>query len=93
MCLRLVNVCEISVILFSNTFHMQDYKGMFNESGMPKPRYPSHWKGENNIYCAGFSKRGLEGIAYDAQEIANHISLTMNARNVPSSMANIAGVE
>lgn len=60
---------------------MQDYKNLFNENGMPKPNYPYHWKGENGIYCAGFSQKGLEGIAYDAQKIANHISLIINAND------------
>jgi indole-3-pyruvate monooxygenase len=64
---------------------MQDYKELFNENGMPKPCYPNHWKGGNGIYCAGFSKNGLKGIAYDAQKIADDIcSLTINARKLPA---------
>ncbi|XP_002520254.2 probable indole-3-pyruvate monooxygenase YUCCA11 [Ricinus communis] len=51
---------------------------LFNDNGMPKQRFPSHWKGENGIYCAGFSSRGLMGISNDARNIANHINLALS---------------
>jgi hypothetical protein len=65
---------------------MQDYKELFNENGLPKRCYPNHWKGGNRIYCAGFSKNGLQGIAYDAQEIANDINFTINAGKLPAAV-------
>jgi indole-3-pyruvate monooxygenase len=65
---------------------MQDYKELFNENGLPKRCYPNHWKGGNRIYCAGFSKNGLQGIAYDAQEIANDINFTINANKLPAAV-------
>ena len=54
---------------------MQDGKELFNGNGMPKLRFPNHWKGENGIYCAGFSQKGLMGISVDAQRIAADIGL------------------
>nr|XP_025665190.1 probable indole-3-pyruvate monooxygenase YUCCA11 [Arachis hypogaea] len=59
---------------------LKDYKNLFNENGMPKPSYPNHWKGEHGIYSAGFSKRGLEGISFDAKKIANDINFTLTSR-------------
>ncbi|XP_072077928.1 probable indole-3-pyruvate monooxygenase YUCCA11 [Arachis hypogaea] len=59
---------------------LKDYKGLFNENGMPKPSYPNHWKGEHGIYNAGFSRRGLEGISFDAMKIANDINFTLTSR-------------
>ncbi|KAK2390470.1 putative indole-3-pyruvate monooxygenase YUCCA10 [Trifolium repens] len=82
---------EFDVIVFATGYKtnvqkwLKDYKELFNENGMPKPCYPNHWKGGNGIYCAGFSKNGLKGIAYDAQKIADDIcSLTINARKLPA---------
>ncbi|KAI3420729.1 uncharacterized protein J3R85_012537 [Psidium guajava] len=39
---------------------------------------PLHWKGQNGIYCAGFSKQGLAGIARDSVAIADDIDEVMN---------------
>ncbi|KAK8982909.1 hypothetical protein V6N11_054894 [Hibiscus sabdariffa] len=47
----------------------------FDDKGMPTKGFPEHWKGENGIYNAGFSRRGLQGISSDAQNIARDISL------------------
>lgn len=47
---------------------------LLNEEGFPKQSFPNHWKGKNGVYCAGLSKRGLAGIAADAQNIARDIS-------------------
>ncbi|XP_039133769.1 probable indole-3-pyruvate monooxygenase YUCCA11 [Dioscorea cayenensis subsp. rotundata] len=47
---------------------------LLNEEGFPKQSFPNHWKGKNGVYCAGLSKRGLAGIAADAQNIAKDIS-------------------
>lgn len=41
---------------------------------MPKNEYPSHWKGEKGVYCAGMSGNGLSGVSSDAINIANHIA-------------------
>ncbi|KAG5595603.1 hypothetical protein H5410_036835 [Solanum commersonii] len=35
--------------------------------------FPNHWKGENGLYCVGFSKRGLAGISMDAINIIDDI--------------------
>ncbi|KAG8481362.1 hypothetical protein CXB51_026121 [Gossypium anomalum] len=45
----------------------------FDEEGMPRKSFPYHWKGRNGIYNVGFSRRGLQGISSDAQNIANDI--------------------
>lgn len=55
---------------------------------MPKPSFPNHWKGENGIYCAGFSRKGLEGINYDAQQIADDINKLKNAEKIYGVGAN-----
>lgn len=58
--------------------HVQDYEYIMNKDGMPKCLCPHHWKGENGIYCAGFSRQGLAGIARDAMAIANDIGEVLN---------------
>ncbi|KAH7850138.1 hypothetical protein Vadar_028433 [Vaccinium darrowii] len=50
---------------------------LLNEDGIPKPKYPDHWKGENGLYCAGLSRRGLYGAGMDAQNIANDIKSSL----------------
>nr|XP_004503045.1 probable indole-3-pyruvate monooxygenase YUCCA10 [Cicer arietinum] len=78
---------KFDVIIFATGYRtnvhkwLKDYKEMFNENGIPKRCYPNHWKGEKGIYCAGFTKRALQGIAYDAKQIANDIKRDINARN------------
>ncbi|KAF8014156.1 hypothetical protein BT93_H0102 [Corymbia citriodora subsp. variegata] len=54
-------------------YWLKDYKYIMNKDGMPKRPYPHHWKGENGIYCVGFSKQGLAGITRDSVAIANDI--------------------
>ncbi|KAH9298013.1 hypothetical protein KI387_029695, partial [Taxus chinensis] len=45
----------------------------FTEDGMPKTPFPNGWKGENGLYSAGFTRRGLRGVALDARRIAGDI--------------------
>ncbi|KAL6637133.1 hypothetical protein ACP70R_024705 [Stipagrostis hirtigluma subsp. patula] len=52
---------------------------MLNDDGLPKKRFPNHWKGANGLYCAGLAKRGLAGIAMDAKSIANDILSTISS--------------
>ncbi|KAG5611145.1 hypothetical protein H5410_022426, partial [Solanum commersonii] len=40
---------------------LKDYSSIFHEDGTL-----INWKGENGLYCAGFSKRGIAGISMDA---------------------------
>ncbi|KAL2345368.1 hypothetical protein Fmac_006653 [Flemingia macrophylla] len=47
---------------------------LLNDDGLPKPSYPTHWKGNNGLYCVGLSRRGLYGAAADAENIANDVS-------------------
>jgi len=41
---------------------------------MPKRPFPMGWKGENGLYTAGFTRRGLLGTASDAVKIAEDIA-------------------
>ncbi|KAM7507822.1 hypothetical protein LguiA_018275 [Lonicera macranthoides] len=58
---------------------LKDDGNLFNEDGIPKQRNPNHWKGENGLYCAGFSRAGLFGISNDAQNIADDIKKALGA--------------
>ncbi|XP_072955908.1 probable indole-3-pyruvate monooxygenase YUCCA10 [Typha angustifolia] len=53
---------------------LKDDGHLLNEEGLPKERFPNHWKGKNGVYCAGLSKQGLAGISMDAKNIANDIA-------------------
>ncbi|XP_009797390.1 probable indole-3-pyruvate monooxygenase YUCCA10 [Nicotiana sylvestris] len=61
---------------FKRTTHnwLQGDDYLLNEDGLPKPAFPDHWKGKKGLYCVGLSRRGLYGIAFDAQSIATHIN-------------------
>ncbi|CAA3018128.1 probable indole-3-pyruvate monooxygenase YUCCA11 [Olea europaea subsp. europaea] len=61
---------------------LKDNGGLFNEEGMPKKRVPSHWKGENGLYCAGFSRSGLFGISNDAKSIAQDICVAFGQKKL-----------
>uniref|UniRef100_A0A0D3HS58 indole-3-pyruvate monooxygenase n=1 Tax=Oryza barthii TaxID=65489 RepID=A0A0D3HS58_9ORYZ len=46
---------------------LKNGEDMMNKEGMPKKDFPNHWKGSNGLYCVGFARRGLSGIAHDAK--------------------------
>ncbi|KAJ4700846.1 Flavin-containing monooxygenase [Melia azedarach] len=75
---------HFDVIIFATGYKstvrnwLKDGKDLFNDYGMPKESYPNQWKGENGIYCAGFSRKGLYGISIDAKNIANDISSALS---------------
>ncbi|XP_043714181.1 probable indole-3-pyruvate monooxygenase YUCCA10 [Telopea speciosissima] len=52
---------------------LKDNGDLLNEDGFSKQSFPNHWKGRNDLYCAGLARRGLYGSGMDAQNIANHI--------------------
>ncbi|KAK4724308.1 hypothetical protein R3W88_027087 [Solanum pinnatisectum] len=52
---------------------LKDYSSIFLDDGTLMNEFPNHWKGENGLYCAGFSKRGLAGISLDAITIVDDI--------------------
>ncbi|OVA16353.1 FAD-dependent pyridine nucleotide-disulfide oxidoreductase [Macleaya cordata] len=58
---------------------LKDYKSLLDKNGMPKNKFPEHWKGGYGLYCAGLSRRGLAGVSMDAKVIANDIDLILNA--------------
>ncbi|EXC34229.1 hypothetical protein L484_010099 [Morus notabilis] len=69
-----------------NLQYYHDYQYVLDDEGMPKKRYPDHWKGENGLYCAGLLGRGLPGISADATNIATDISeMLTNKAPTPSS--------
>ncbi|CAH8332551.1 unnamed protein product [Eruca vesicaria subsp. sativa] len=52
---------------------LKNYEYMMKEDGFPKKPMPKHWKGEKNLYCAGFSRKGIAGAAQDAMYVAEDI--------------------
>ncbi|XP_039823804.1 probable indole-3-pyruvate monooxygenase YUCCA10 [Panicum virgatum] len=62
----------------ANTW-LKNGESMLNNAGLPKKKFPNHWKGVNGLYCAGLARRGLAGIAMDAKNIANDILSSYHA--------------
>ncbi|CAI0439360.1 unnamed protein product [Linum tenue] len=60
---------------------LKDFRYIFNEEGTPKNRTPDHWRGENGIYCAGYSKMGINGISNDAEAISQDIMRQIMKKN------------
>ncbi|KAI3417618.1 uncharacterized protein J3R85_014289 [Psidium guajava] len=58
---------------------LQGGDDLFNDDGMTKVR--QQWKGENGLYCIGFSQKGLFGISADARNIADDISFELQRRS------------
>ncbi|GMH25112.1 hypothetical protein Nepgr_026955 [Nepenthes gracilis] len=54
-----------------------NYEFMLKEDGMPRRPPPFHWKGDNNIYCAGLARMGLAGLSRDAQMITDDVALLL----------------
>ncbi|XBI34940.1 hypothetical protein VPH35_120690 [Triticum aestivum] len=50
---------------------------MLSSDGIPRNDFPNHWKGANGLYCIGFGRRGLVGIAHDANIVASDIHANM----------------
>ncbi|CAN4120766.1 unnamed protein product [Withania somnifera] len=42
---------------------LKDSSSIFLDDGTLINEFPDHWKGENGLYCAGFSKTGIAGIS------------------------------
>ncbi|KAK3139887.1 hypothetical protein QOZ80_5AG0392180 [Eleusine coracana subsp. coracana] len=42
--------------------------------GFPRKPFPHSWRGENGLYAAGFTRKGLMGTSYDALRIAGDIA-------------------
>ncbi|XP_026390392.1 probable indole-3-pyruvate monooxygenase YUCCA10 isoform X2 [Papaver somniferum] len=58
---------------------LKDFNYILGKDGMPKNKFPSHWKGTNAVYCTGLSRRGLAGVSADAQKVANDIAMIFKA--------------
>ncbi|KAL6905503.1 hypothetical protein ACP4OV_003104 [Aristida adscensionis] len=56
----------------TNTW-LKNGESLFAEDGMPKKKFPNHWKGENGLYCVGLAMRGIAGISHDANSVARDI--------------------
>ncbi|XP_044951068.1 probable indole-3-pyruvate monooxygenase YUCCA11 [Hordeum vulgare subsp. vulgare] len=52
---------------------LKNGEDMLNSEGLPKKKFPNHWKGGNGVYCVGLARMGLLGIAIDAKNIASDI--------------------
>ncbi|KAL1209196.1 putative indole-3-pyruvate monooxygenase YUCCA10 [Cardamine amara subsp. amara] len=52
---------------------LENYEFVMKKDGFPKNPMPKHWKGENNLYCTGFSRKGIAGAAEDAMSVADDI--------------------
>ncbi|XP_042472573.1 probable indole-3-pyruvate monooxygenase YUCCA10 [Zingiber officinale] len=52
---------------------LKDDDNLMDADGMPKEKVPNHWKAKKGLYCAGFARSGLAGVAMDAQNVANDI--------------------
>ncbi|KAK1270772.1 putative indole-3-pyruvate monooxygenase YUCCA4 [Acorus gramineus] len=46
----------------------------FTKEGKPKSQFPNSWKGDNGLYCAGFTGKGLLGAGTDAVKIASDVA-------------------
>ncbi|KAK1297380.1 putative indole-3-pyruvate monooxygenase YUCCA4 [Acorus calamus] len=46
----------------------------FTKEGKPKSQFLNTWKGENGLYCAGFTGKGLLGARTDAVKIASDVA-------------------
>lgn len=57
---------------------MQNGESMLNNDGMPNKDFPNHWKGANGLYCVGFARRGLAGVAHDAKNVASDIQAILD---------------
>ncbi|KAI5669740.1 hypothetical protein M9H77_19593 [Catharanthus roseus] len=70
---------KIDAIIFATGYKstvknwLKEDDSLFNEDGMPKKMRPNHWKGDNGLYCVGFSSNGLFGISNDAKNITKDI--------------------
>ncbi|KAF5199481.1 Flavin-containing monooxygenase [Thalictrum thalictroides] len=70
---------QFDVIIFATgyrstaTYWLKDYDGLLNKEGMPKHKFPDHWKGSNGLYCAGLARTGLTGVNMDARAVADDI--------------------
>ncbi|KAA8515203.1 hypothetical protein F0562_018382 [Nyssa sinensis] len=77
---------EFDVIIFATGYKtiaknwLKDYKFILNSDGTPKKSSLNHWKGENGLYCAGFSRMGLAGISKDAKDIAKDIKTIISSK-------------
>lgn len=65
---------DFLIFFFSWFFRNLQECDFFTKDGMPKTPFPNGWKGENGLYTVGFTRRGLQGTAFDAVKIAQDIS-------------------
>ncbi|KAL4284103.1 hypothetical protein GQ457_16G004890 [Hibiscus cannabinus] len=57
----------------------------FDKDGMPRTPFPNGWKAEKGLYTVGFTRRGLQGTASDAVNIAKDIAQQWRPINNSSS--------
>ncbi|CAG7868184.1 unnamed protein product [Brassica rapa] len=60
--------------------NIQDYEYVMKDDRFPKTQMPKYWKGEKNIYCAGFSRKGIAGAAQDVMSITEDIKSVLTTK-------------
>ncbi|CAA7048231.1 unnamed protein product [Microthlaspi erraticum] len=58
---------------------LKNYEYVMKKDGFPKAPMPMHWKGEKNLYCAGFARKGIAGASQDAVSVADDIKSILAA--------------
>ncbi|XP_026662124.1 indole-3-pyruvate monooxygenase YUCCA2-like [Phoenix dactylifera] len=50
------------------------------KDGFPRKPFPNSWRGKNQVYATGFTRRGLLGSSMDAHRVAEDIACQWNSR-------------
>uniref|UniRef100_M1DQI5 Flavin-containing monooxygenase n=1 Tax=Solanum tuberosum TaxID=4113 RepID=M1DQI5_SOLTU len=66
-------VIDVGAIVKIKLEEIKHYSSIFFDDGTLMNKFPNHWKGENGIYYAGFSKKGIAGISIDSITIVDDI--------------------
>ncbi|KAJ3673867.1 hypothetical protein LUZ60_005859 [Juncus effusus] len=66
-------VLDIGALALIKSGSIKDCE-FFTSEGKPKTPFPNGWKGENGIYTAGFTGKGLLGASLDAMKVAQDIA-------------------
>lgn len=70
----------------TDVFHGSILQGcdFFSKEGFPRTPFPNGWKGKSGLYAAGFTRRGLAGLSFDAVRIAKDISMMWKEETKPA---------
>ncbi|KAK9162618.1 hypothetical protein Syun_003520 [Stephania yunnanensis] len=73
-------VIDVGTVKKIKEEEIKEYGYIVNDEGLPKNKFPNHWRGSNGLYCVGFSRRGLAGVSMDAVAIAQDMKLIMGGK-------------